>query len=291
MHCSGQRQSDTYLTMESPKSEHNVKDKQQDTDIGMVTEEPVVKQERHEPEEGSNADSVISRDMDQGKTESVVTGTETGVPSIPVFQPVPPYGFGAAAIHPYFWPQVTQPNHYQDVWRSRPVLPSIPTRPPEAVGEASQKIEESVRSMTDQGFLQTTRESQFAIVPLLLEETNKVLLYNAYPVKIPPWRSKEMKTDVAFRLEPGVEGHIEAHWEGDLAPYGNRYVKVSKTRITSTCVGPVIITAMNKGEQTFHISCGEVIAEVSLYQQYKPKHVKGALVQKRKNMFKQAQMC
>ena len=128
-------------------------------------------------------------------------------------------------------------------------------------------------------------------MPLLLEETNKVLLCNAYSVKIPPWRSKEIKTDVAFQLEPGVEGHIKAHWEGDLAPYGNQYVKVSKTRITSTCVGPIIIMAMNKGEQTFHISRGEVIAEVSLYQQYKPKRVKGALVQKCKNMFKQAQTC
>ena len=58
-------------------------------------------------------------------------------------------------------------------------------------------------------------------MPLLLEETNKVLLYNAYPVKIPPQQFKEMKTDVAFQLEPGIEGHIEAHWEGDLAPYGN----------------------------------------------------------------------
>ena len=54
--------------------------------------------------------------------------------------------------------------------------------------------------------LHTTQESQFAIEPLLLEETNKVLLYNAYPVKIPPRRSKEMKTDVAFQLEPGIEG-------------------------------------------------------------------------------------
>ena len=69
--------------------------------------------------------------------------------------------------------------------------------------------------------LHTTRESQVAIVPLLLEGTNKVLLYSAYPVKILPRRSKEMKTDVAFQLEPGIEGHIEAHWEGDLAPYGN----------------------------------------------------------------------
>ena len=63
--------------------------------------------------------------------------------------------------------------------------------------------------------LHTTQESQFAIVPLLLEEMNKVLLYSAYPVKIPPRQSKEMKTDVAFQLEPGIEGHIEAHWEGD----------------------------------------------------------------------------
>ena len=95
-----------------------------------------------------------------------------------------------------------------------------------------------------------------------------------------------MKTDVTFQLEPGIEGHIEAHWEGDLAPYGNRYVKVSKIRINSTCVQPIIITAMNKGELTFHISCGEVIAEVSLYQQYKPKSVKGLLLRRRKNMFK-----
>ena len=58
-------------------------------------------------------------------------------------------------------------------------------------------------------------------MPLLLEGMNKVLLYSTYPVKIPPWRSKEMKTDVAFQLEPEIEGHIEAHWEGDLAPYGN----------------------------------------------------------------------
>ena len=43
---------------------------------------------------------------------------------------------------------------------------------------------------------------------------------------------------------------------------------------------------MNKGELTFHISHGEVIAEVSLYQQYKPKRVKGLLLQRRKNMFK-----
>ena len=254
-------------------------------------------------------------DTDQGKSESVVTETETGVPSMPVFQPIPPFGFGA--IHPYFWPPVAQPNHYQDVWRLRLVLPSIPTRPLEAVGQAPKEINENLKNLdsvkpitilpeltdpvsssstTDRGtplpgvvkvpHLHTTRESQFAIVPLLLEETNKVLLYSAYPVKIPPQRSKEMKTDVAFQLEPGIEGHIEAHWEGDLAPYGNQYVKVSKIRINSTCVQPIIITAMNKGELTFHISCGEVIAEVSLYQQYKPKCVKGLLLQRRKNMFK-----
>ena len=43
---------------------------------------------------------------------------------------------------------------------------------------------------------------------------------------------------------------------------------------------------MNKGELTFHISRGEVIAEVSLYQQYKPKHVKELLLRRHKNMFK-----
>ena len=96
--------------------------------------------------------------------------------------------------------------------------------------------------------------SQFAIVPLLLEKTNKVLLYNAYPAWIAPRRSKELKTDTAFQLQAGVEGHIEAHWEGDLAPYGNCYVKVSKTRIYSTCVDPIIIIAINKGELPFHIS-------------------------------------
>ena len=74
-----------------------------------------------------------------------------------------------------------------------------------------------------------------------------------------------------------MEGHIEAHWEGDLAPYGNRYVKVSKTRIYSTCVDPIIITAINKGELPFHISRGEVIAEVLLYQQHKPKCIKCVL--------------
>ena len=90
----------------SPESEHNEKDKQQDTDIGMVAEQPVVKRECHEPEEDSNADSIISlddTDTDQGKSESVVTETETGVPSMPVFQPNPPFGF--RAIHPYFGPQ------------------------------------------------------------------------------------------------------------------------------------------------------------------------------------------
>ena len=40
----------------SPESEHNEKDKQQDTDIGMVAEQPVAKRECHEPEEDSNAD-------------------------------------------------------------------------------------------------------------------------------------------------------------------------------------------------------------------------------------------
>ena len=148
MHCGGRRQSDTYLKMEySPESEHNEKDKQQDTDIGMVAEQPVVKPECHEPEEDSNADSIISlddMDTDQGKSESVVTETETGVPSIPVFQPIPPFGFGA--IHPYFWPPVAQPNHYQDVWRSRLVLPSIPTRPPEAVGQAPKEIDENLKN-------------------------------------------------------------------------------------------------------------------------------------------------
>ena len=79
---------------------------------------------------------------DQGK--SVVTETETGVPSMPVFQPIPPFGFGA--IHPYFWPPVAQPNHYQDVWRSRPVLPSIPTRPLEAVGQPPKEIDENLKN-------------------------------------------------------------------------------------------------------------------------------------------------
>ena len=60
----------------------------------MVSEQPVAKQECHEPEEDSSADSIISlddTDTDQGKSESVVTETETGVPSMPVFQPIPPF--------------------------------------------------------------------------------------------------------------------------------------------------------------------------------------------------------
>ena len=131
----------------SPKSEHNEKDRQQDTDIGMVAEQPVAKRECHEPEEDSNTDSIIAlddTDTDQGKSASVVTETETGVPSMPVFQPIPPFGFGA--IHPYFWPPVAQPNHYQDVWRSRPVLPSIPTRPLEAVGQAPKEFDENLKN-------------------------------------------------------------------------------------------------------------------------------------------------
>ena len=63
---------------------------------------------------------------------------------MPVFQPIPPFGFGA--IHLYFWPPVAQPNHNQDVWRLRPVLPSIPTRPPEAVGQAPKEIDENLKN-------------------------------------------------------------------------------------------------------------------------------------------------
>ena len=250
-------------------------------------------------------------DTDQGKSGTEVTevtettsgamSTATTIPtepsslSTPVFPPIPQYGF--TQINPYgcVWPPVIRPTHYHDVWRWRPVLPSIPVKQQESITETPEEMDECPKEsdnikpinippeLTDPvsstadpvtpllgivkfPYVHSTRESQFAIVPLLLEKTNKVLLYNAYPAQIAPHRSKELKTDIAFQLQAGVEGHIKAHWEGDLAPYGNRYVKVSKTRIYSTCVDPIIITAINKGELPFHISRGDVIAEVLLYQ-------------------------
>ena len=94
-------------------------------------------------------------DTDQGKSGTEVTEvTETmsgatataTIPaepsslSTPAFPPLPQWGF--TQINPYgcVWPPVIWPIHYHDVWRWRPVLPSIPVKQQESITNTPEEI-------------------------------------------------------------------------------------------------------------------------------------------------------
>ena len=133
----------------------------QDTGMGDFNEQPMVKQEWHQSDDDSNTDSTIllnDVDTDQGKSGTEVTevtetmsgamSTATTIPtepsslSTPVFPPIPQYGF--TQINPYgcVWLPVIRPTHYYDVWRWRPVLPSIPVKQQESITETPEEINE-----------------------------------------------------------------------------------------------------------------------------------------------------